>query len=72
MEKQLDEGSFLQVPGESSRPDKSDRPETTMITPPVIQTPLNEEKGLKRNREGATTSARATSQTYAETCQTKR
>lgn len=84
LEKQLDEGSFLQVPeksegpnqsnmpDQSDIPEKSDRLETTMSTPPVVQTPLNEEKCLKRNREGATTSARATAQAYAETSQDKR
>ena len=75
LEKQLDEGSFLQVPEESQvqeeseapnlsdipeksdRPEqskKTDRPEATMSTPPVLQTPLNEEKGKKRDREEAT------------------
>lgn len=44
----------------------------TMSTPPNLQTPLNEEKSLKRNREEATTSGRATIQTYAETNLVKR
>lgn len=43
-----------------------------MSSPLVLQTPLNEEKSLKRNREGATTSERATSQSHAKTSQAKR
>jgi len=43
-----------------------------MRNPPVLQTHLNEEKSLKRNREGATTSGRETSQAYGETSQAKR
>lgn len=35
-------------------------PEPIMSTPPTLQTPLNEEKSLKRNKEEATTSGRAT------------
>jgi len=35
-------------------------PEPIMSTPPTLQTPLNEEKNLKRNREEATTSGRET------------
>lgn len=42
-----------------------------MSTPPNFQTPLNEERGLKRNREEAITSGRATIQTYAETSSQK-
>jgi len=56
---------------QSDIPEKSNRLETTMSTPSVVQTPLNEEKSLKRNMEGATSSARATSQAYAETSQAK-
>jgi len=93
LEKPVDEGYFLQVPGESQVqeeseapnlskvPKKSDIPEQSkktykleaaMSTPPVLQTPLNEEKILKRNREGATTSEKPTSQSYAETSWAKR
>ena len=84
LEKQLNEDSFLQVPGESQAQEESKEPnlseepnqtgrlELTMSTPLVLQTPLNEEKSLKRNREGATTSRRATSQAYVETSQAKR
>jgi len=43
-----------------------------MSTPPVLQTPLNEEKILKRNREGATPSEKTTSQAYEETSRAKR
>lgn len=52
LEKHLDDNSFLQVPEES---------ETAMSTPPIMQTPQNEEKIPKRNREGVSTSGRATS-----------
>ena len=70
-----------QVQEESKAPDqsdipeqleKTDRPRATMSTPPVLQTPLNEEKSLKRNKEGVTPSERTTSQAYAETNQEKR
>jgi len=44
----------------------------TMSTPPNLQTPLNEEKSLKKNREETTTSGRETIQTYAETGHVKR
>ena len=44
LEKHLDESSFLQVPEEQER---------AMSTPPVMQTPQNEEKNTIRNREGA-------------------
>ena len=43
LEKQLDDISFLQVPGE---------PKTTMSTPLVMQTPQNEEKIPKKQRRG--------------------
>jgi len=43
------------VPDETDIPKKLDKPETTMRNHVVLQTPLNEEKVLKRNREGATT-----------------
>jgi len=52
LEKQLDDNYFLQVLEEL---------ETVMSTPPIIQTPQNEEKIPKRNREGVSTSRRATS-----------
>lgn len=42
-----------------------------MSTPPILQTPLNEEKNIKINREEATTSGRETSQAYAETNKVK-
>lgn len=60
------------VPDQSDTLKKSDRQDTSMSNPPVVQTLLNEERSLKRNREGATTSARASSQAYAETSQAKR
>ena len=41
-------------------------PEHIMSTPPKFQTPLNEEKNLKRNREEVTPSGRAISQTYVK------
>lgn len=47
-------------------------PEPIMSAPPTLQTPLNEEKKLKRNREEETTSGKATIQTYAETGLVKR
>ena len=37
-----------------------------MSTPPIVQTPLNEEINLKREKEEATPSGRAISQTYAK------
>lgn len=43
-----------------------------MSTPPTLQNPLNEEKNLKRNREEATTSGRASSQVYADMSLVKR
>ena len=72
LEKQLDEGYFLQVPERSDRLEKSSKPETAMSTPSIVQSPLNEEKSLKISREEATTMAKATSQTYVETSQAKR
>jgi len=38
----------------------------------MLQTPLNEEKSLKKNREWVTPSERTTSQANAETSQAKR
>lgn len=43
-----------------------------MNTLPNLQTPINEERSLKRNREEATTSGKATIQTYAETSLVKK
>jgi len=43
-----------------------------MSTPSIVQTPLNEEKRLKRSRKEATTLARATSHTCVETSEAKR
>jgi len=43
-----------------------------MSTPPVMQTPKNEEKSLKRSREEAITSARETSYAQREISQVKR
>jgi len=66
------------VQEESEKPDVSKELDQTgiqhptMSTPPNLQTPLNEEKSLKRNREEATTSGRETTQTYAETSMVKR
>ena len=37
-----------------------------MSTPPVVQTPLNEEKNPKRDRDEATPSSRPIAQTYAK------
>jgi len=42
----MPEGS--EVPDQTGIPEKSDRPESTMSTHLVLQTPLNEEKSLKR------------------------
>lgn len=66
LERKLDEGSFLQVSNQS------DQPKTTMTTPPIMQTPQNEEKNLKRSREDATTFIRETSYAQLETSQVKR
>ena len=43
LERQLDESSFLQVPEQ----------EGTMSTPAILQSPQNEEKSPKSDREGA-------------------
>jgi len=37
-----------------------------MSTPPIVQTPLNEERNPKRYREEATPSGKAISQTYVK------
>jgi len=37
-----------------------------MINPPVLQTPLNEDRNLKRDRDEATPSSRPVAQTYAK------
>lgn len=50
VEKQIDESSFLQVP-ELGEP---------MNIPPVLQTPANEERNPKRNREEGSSSAMET------------
>ena len=63
LEKQLGDNSFLQVPKELER---------TMSTPLVMQTPQNEEKNPKRNREGASTSGMDTSNLQQETSHSKR
>jgi len=47
LEKQSGQSSFLQVP----------ELEEPMNIPPIIQTPVNEEKNPKRNREEASSSA---------------
>lgn len=51
LERQLDENKFLQVPQQ----------EETMSNPAILQTPQNEERNPKRNREGASTSGMDTS-----------
>jgi len=50
LEKQFDQSSFLQVP----------ELEEPMNIHPIIQTPDNEEKNLKRNREEASSSTMET------------
>ena len=62
LERQLDESSFLQVPQQ----------EATMSTPTFLQTPQNEEKNPKRNREGASSSDMDTSNVQYEANQSKR
>ena len=42
-------------------------PEHIISTSPIMQTPLNEEKNLKRDREEATPSGKAISKTYIKT-----
>lgn len=47
-------------------------PEPIMSTPHTLQTPLNEEKILKRTREEATTLGKEATQRYGETSLVKR
>jgi len=63
LEKKLDEISFVQVPKEKER---------AMSTPPVIQTPQNEQKNPKKSREEASTSPMNTSEAQCETGHSKR
>jgi len=63
LEKQLDEINFLQVPEGQER---------DMSTPPIMQTPQNEENIPKRNREGASTSGMGTSDLRQVTSHSKR
>jgi len=62
LEKQLDESTFLQVPKEKER---------AMRTPPIMQSPQNEEKIPKRNKEGASTSEMDTLNLQQETSRGK-
>jgi type II secretory pathway component PulJ len=54
---------------ESEQPEISEelaQPQQIMSNPPVLQTPLNEERNLKRDREEATPSSRPIDQTFAK------
>jgi len=57
---QQEESEHLEISEELAQPQQ------IMSNPPVLQTPLNEERNPKRDREEATPSSRPTNQTFAK------